>query len=209
MTDERDRKPRTRNRHFESLFQRSDDPFFLLDRRRRFLFVNHAWERLTELTAVTVRGLQCQRRSGGAGDPWDVVLRSVCCPPPEALEGQSTRVRRLVPGRGWWDIDFLPLANAEGLLLVLGKITPAARGGRNAPGRTGRSPAQRLLTLHDTVSRRLDVEHLSRLWRPEILLVPRERLLERHGLDRLGSTLPALCARRIRRAWRHAPGRWP
>src|SRR5947207_315889 len=95
---------------WQALFQHAGEPLFLLNRRRRILFVNKAWELLTGLPAALARGQVCRRRARAAGDPADVVIRSLCCPPPEVLEGRPGRVRRPAPARKdvWWDIDFLP-----------------------------------------------------------------------------------------------------
>jgi DNA-binding NtrC family response regulator len=112
---------------WQALFQRTAEPLFLLNRRRRFLFVNRAWEELTGLSAVEARGLQCLRRPSAPQDPWDLVIRAVCCPPPEVLQGKTGRARRLVLRnnitRCWWDIDFFPLHEQERLICILGKIT--------------------------------------------------------------------------------------
>src|SRR5437773_2821570 len=113
---------------WQALFQRAREPVFLLNPRRRILFVNRAWEELTGVSAAEARGLQCLRRSSLPQDPWDVVIRAVCCPPQEVLQGKPGRARRLVPRTDstprWWDVEFLPLHEQAGLLCVLGKITP-------------------------------------------------------------------------------------
>jgi DNA-binding NtrC family response regulator len=107
----------------------------VLNRRRRILFVNRAWESLTGISATAARGLACVRRAPIPQDPWDVVVRALCCPPPEVLKGQPGRARRLVPAvprtaepsptaARWWDVEFFPLHDEQGLLCVLGKITP-------------------------------------------------------------------------------------
>src|SRR5205807_120437 len=108
------------------------------------------------------RGLQCLRRASQPQDPWDVVIRAVCCPPPEVLQGKPGRTRRLVPradrSPAWWDVEFLPLHDKEGLLCVLGKIIPMPR--------------------HEAVkSPPL----------PEKLVALRERTAQRYGLDQLAS----------------------
>jgi DNA-binding NtrC family response regulator len=63
-----------------------------------------------------------------------VVVRALCCPPPEILRGQAGRNRRLVPGTAatarWWDVEFLPLHDERGLQCLLGKITVVPQ---NAP----------------------------------------------------------------------------
>ncbi len=82
---------------WQALFQRAHEPFFLLNRRRRILFVNRAWEELTGLSAAEARGLQCLRRPSLPQDPWDVVIRAVCCPPPEV--GAPGRYQPALVGR--------------------------------------------------------------------------------------------------------------
>jgi transcriptional regulator with PAS, ATPase and Fis domain len=110
---------------WQALFQRAREPVFVLNRRRRFLFVNRAWEILTGLSAAEARGLACVRRAPIPQDPWDVVIRAVCCPPPEVVKGKTGRSRRLVPGKTgrWWDVEFFPLHDEEGLLCIVGKVS--------------------------------------------------------------------------------------
>jgi transcriptional regulator with PAS, ATPase and Fis domain len=150
---------------WQALFRRTREPLFLLNRQRRFLFVNRAWEELTGLSAVEARGLQCLRRSSLPQDPWDIVIRAACCPPPEVLQGKLGRARRLVPRADtaprWWDIDFFPLHEPKGLLCVLGKITPL--------------PPSVAATLPPL---------------PEKLVALRERMAQRYSLDQLASQLP-------------------
>ena len=53
-----------------ALFQQSSDAVFLLDRRRRLRFVNHAWEALTGQLAEATLGLYClSRKKKGEGFP--------------------------------------------------------------------------------------------------------------------------------------------
>jgi transcriptional regulator with PAS, ATPase and Fis domain len=112
---------------WQSLFQKVDEPFFLLNRQRRLLFVNQAWEKLTGMAAAEARGLICLRRPAGPEDPRDIIVRSLCCPPPEVLKGHTARVRRSVPAavsrQQWWRIDFLPLHGRGSVACILGKIT--------------------------------------------------------------------------------------
>jgi DNA-binding NtrC family response regulator len=150
---------------WQALFQRASEPLFLLNRRRRILFVNRAWEELTGLSAAEARGLQCPRRPLLPQDPWDVVVRAVCCPPPEVLHGSPGRARRLVPRpatvRCWWDLEFFPLHDQTALLCVLGKIVPVA--------------AEKA-TLNPPL--------------PESLMALRQRTAQRYGFDQLRSNLP-------------------
>src|SRR5439155_48815 len=50
-------------------FQKSTEPLFFLNRRRRLLFVNRAWESLTGLPLGEVRGQACRRRALGPDAP--------------------------------------------------------------------------------------------------------------------------------------------
>ena len=151
---------------WQALFQRTSEPLFLLNRQRRFLFVNRAWEELTGLSAVEARGLQCLRRPLLPQDPWDLTIRAVCCPPPEVLHGKLGRARRLVPRTDaaprWWEIEFLPVLEPKGLLGVLGKITALP------PSVAATTPPL-----------------------PEKLAALRERLRQRYSVDQLASNLPA------------------
>src|SRR5262249_23843529 len=70
----------------------------------------------------------CVRRAPLPSDPHDVVVRSLCCPPPEVLKGTTGRARRLASSHKaatrWWDLEFFPLHDGPQLLCVVGKITP-------------------------------------------------------------------------------------
>jgi transcriptional regulator with PAS, ATPase and Fis domain len=151
---------------WQAFFQRAHEPVFLLDRRRRILFVNHAWEELTGLSASQARGLPCIRRASLPQDPWDVVIREVCCPPAEVLEGRPGRARRLVPRPSstprWWDVEFFPLRAQDRLLCILGKINPL--------------PVD---------------EAASNPPLPETLMALRERSAQRYGYHQLASSLPS------------------
>src|SRR5262245_31836190 len=99
---------------WRTLLRRSHEPPFLLGRSRVVLFVNRAWEELTGLPLAEARELVCRRVRPGAPDrTWKEVLEYLLCPPPEVLEGNPARVRRLLSGaearRRWWDVDFFPL----------------------------------------------------------------------------------------------------
>jgi PAS domain S-box-containing protein len=113
---------------WQAFFQRTSEPLFLLNRQRRILFVNRAWEELTGVSAGQVRGLACTRRQISEPGPWPALSRALC-PPRQVLQGQRAIVRRAISesaGRRVWDVDFFPLRDADGLLLVLGKIKPVA-----------------------------------------------------------------------------------
>lgn len=167
---------------WQAFFQRSREPFFLLNRQRRFLFVNHAWETLTGLSAPEARGAKCPRRAR-PGEPRDIAIRAACCPPPEALAGRPAHVRRLVdteaqPQPQWWHIDFLPLTDENGLLCVLGKITLPDVASTLA-----------LTELHAASTSR---SSQTKPWRPDVLMTLRQRHGSRFSVDGLSSSLPAM-----------------
>jgi DNA-binding NtrC family response regulator len=111
---------------WQSLVQQAGEPLFVLNRQRRILFVNSAWEKLTALPAARARGLACKRqRDVAAGSP-EAVAQALA-PPADALEGRPCRVRRLLvsgdpPRCCWCDIEFVSLHDARGRLRVLGKV---------------------------------------------------------------------------------------
>src|SRR5947208_3189352 len=108
---------------WQALFQQSREPIFVLDRRRRLLFANRAWEALTGRSFSDLRGLACTRRKTGAEHSG---LSAALSPPPEALEGRSACVQRPPPNAGtgppWWEIDFLPILGEKGLIGIVGRI---------------------------------------------------------------------------------------
>jgi len=150
---------------WQALFQRGTDPVFVLDRRRRILFVSRAWEALTGMTASEARGLTCARRAPLPQDPPDLIVRALCCPTPEVLKGVASRVHRLflAPAENprWCSIDFLPIRREDKVLFIVGRI-----------GAVSKSAANQSIPL------------------PEKLVSLRQRLRLRHGLDSLVSTLP-------------------
>ena len=149
-------------------FQRALEPIFILNRHRRIVFVNPAWEQLAGLGLAEARQIACRRtRRPNPDDPWDDWLGHLLRPPSDVLDGRAGRSRhqvpRLDPARRWWDIDFLPFRDDSGLLFILGRITA---GGALAPA----GPAAL----------------------PEGALALRDFVLRRHGLESLASELPAL-----------------
>ena len=148
---------------WQAFFQRSTDPLFLLNRQRRLLFVNRAWEALAGLSAAQSRGLICRRQQPAApGDSLEDVLAHALCPPPEVLRGAAGRSRRLLPALGsnlprWWDVEFLPLREGERPRGILGRITPVV-----AEHRRSRSPLpEKLVALRERVAGRCGMEMLS------------------------------------------------
>jgi transcriptional regulator with AAA-type ATPase domain len=146
-------------------FQRASDPLFVINRHRRIVFVNRAWERLTGIAIAQARQIACRPRR--APETWEDLLGHLLRPPDEVLEGRPgharQRVPRFDPARCWWDIDFLPFRDESGLLFILGRIC-------TAPVATSAGPT----TL------------------PESALALREPVLARYGIESLASDLPAL-----------------
>jgi transcriptional regulator with PAS, ATPase and Fis domain len=105
------------------------EPVFVLNRRRRLLFANRAWEALTGQTAAAARGLTCTRRA--SDHPLAPLLRTLS-PPAEVLHGHAARVQRPQPGAAggppWWEIDFAPLALDGQLIVILGRIAASPPG---------------------------------------------------------------------------------
>jgi transcriptional regulator with AAA-type ATPase domain len=130
--NERQPAPDADDFRWQGFFQRSTDPLFLLNRRRRLLFVNRAWESLTGLSAAQARSIICRRSQPAApGDPAEEVLAHALCPPPEVMRGTTAKMRRFVPADAlnpgparWWDLEFLPLRDGDTLRGILGRITP-------------------------------------------------------------------------------------
>ncbi len=109
---------------WQALLQGADDALFVLDRRRRVLFVNAAFERLVGLTLGRVRGLSCRRPAApGPDDPVEDHAAHLMSPPPAALDGTACRARRLLPSPAplWIDLDFLPVRQEGEGLLILGR----------------------------------------------------------------------------------------
>ena len=148
---------------WQAFFQHAAQPIFLVNRRRRVLFVNRAWETCTGLPLADVRGRVCRRRVGSASEEKADTVLSICVPPTDALEGRSCQIRRRAPGSAdWWEIQFQPLAGKDGVLGILGIIHVLA-----APAETPFSVPEKLMALRD-------------------------RQASRYRLDDLGSDCPAI-----------------
>jgi hypothetical protein len=135
MTTDPSRPPAADDFRWQGFFQHCQEPVFLLNRRRTVLFVNRAWETLTGMPLEQARGLVCRRRRDPRPDSPEHLLHTLA-PPPEALDGRTTSVRRLVfggsAGPRWWDITFVPFLSEKGVLGILGRITPVPTQGRPA-----------------------------------------------------------------------------
>jgi DNA-binding NtrC family response regulator len=171
-SDQPAKRPRRLAKHFrwQALFERCAEPLFVLDRRRRLLFVNSAWQTLTGMPAEQAHVLVCRRpRPVSADDPLEEILAHALTPPPEVLRGASGRVRRLLPQRPaaarWWEVEFLPLLQegTQGGHIILGRIRPVQA-----------------------------VELVREQPLSEKLVNLRQRRLERFGLDAWISPLPAV-----------------
>lgn len=130
---------------WQGFFQKAEQPVLLLNRQRRVLFVNRAWEACTGLTLAEVKGRACRRRSSTASLERDEAILAACAPPADALAGRPCKVRRRVPqSANWWEIQFLPLMGSAGLLGILGSIHVLV-----APKETPPAVPERLMALRD------------------------------------------------------------
>lgn len=115
------------NHRWPALFRHASQPIYVLNPRRRVIFVNDAWTKLTQVTAPESRSLTCTARRVG-GDHGE--LAATLAPPEEVLGGRSVSVRRPAPGREtgppWWDIDFLPILGEDRSLGVLARVAVVA-----------------------------------------------------------------------------------
>jgi transcriptional regulator with PAS, ATPase and Fis domain len=129
MADASHPGPDAESYHWQALFQRTSEPLFVLNRRRRIVFVNEAWERFLGLPAAQAINLLCKRSPAATAEPL-ADLAAVLAPPPAVRDGQAGRIRRLLPVPGAApipiEIDFFPLRSEAGLLGILGKLTPLA-----------------------------------------------------------------------------------
>ena len=141
---------------WQSFFQHTAQPIFLLNRRRRILFVNRAWEACTGLTLAEVRGRACRRRAASTSQDKEEAVLAVCAPPVEVVKGQTCSVRRRAPGSGnWWAIQFLPFDGGEDLLGILGAIRVIT-----APTDPPFTLPEKLMTLRDRQARRYRLDDL-------------------------------------------------
>ena len=141
---------------WQSFFQHAAQPMFLVNRRRRILFVNRAWETCTGLTLAEVRGRVCRRRSASSALQKDEAILSVCAPPADAIEGRICQVRRRAQRSGhWWEIHFLPIAGEKELLGILGTIRILAE-----PTETPQALPEKLMALRDRQARRYCLDDL-------------------------------------------------
>ncbi len=140
---------------WQTFFQHASEPVFLLNRRRRLLFANRAWEECTGLALASVRGRACRRAPGDADR--EALTLAALAPPPEALAGEVCQIRRRLPHSGatWWEIGFFPLVGTEGLLGILGRLRPVGPAAAAAL-----ALPERLMTLRDRQAARYRLEDL-------------------------------------------------
>ncbi len=142
---------------WQAFFERVGEPVFLLDGQRRILFVNPAWEALTGLPAGQAHGLRCGYRPPADPTTPEAIAHALC-PPPEVMAGAPGRTRRRAPGADgrWWHLEFFPLAEAERVIGVVGKIraVDAPRDGAVAP------LPERLADLRERVAARYSWDSL-------------------------------------------------
>jgi transcriptional regulator with PAS, ATPase and Fis domain len=145
---------------WQALFQRAPQPLFLLNRQRRVLFVNKAWESLTGLAIGQIRGLACTRRKVANAASREALARALC-PPPEVLDGKFAKVCIPPPVSGdhsrRWDIEFFPVGEGRGLLFILGKITAVSADSQP----TALPVPEKLIPLRGRLSERYRFDQLS------------------------------------------------
>jgi transcriptional regulator with PAS, ATPase and Fis domain len=115
---------------WQTLFQQTSEPLFFLNRQRRLLFANRAWETLTGLALVEVKGQVCRRRPRGILADQEQMILGAMTPTPEALQGQPGQERRIVSlgtAPAFWQLAFFPMMAGDQLVGILGKITVLAR----------------------------------------------------------------------------------
>lgn len=124
-------RPDDDNFRWQAFFQRSQDAIFVLNRQCYLVFANHAWEQLTSLSLEEAKRMSCRRHARPtARASWKTHLCYMMTPSEEIREGQSGRLRRIIPARGTrpshcWDVDFFPMHDNEGLCGIVGRITVA------------------------------------------------------------------------------------
>lgn len=153
------RKPSAEAFRWQAAFGRSTDPVFVLDRRRRLLYVNAAWEALTGIPSAEARLLVCRRlRPGDPDNPLQAVVKEALRPPHEVRQGATARMRRLLPGRRWWDVEFFPLRQQgeAAAVLILGRITAVA----GVESAAAAPLPERLVALREQAARRYGPELL-------------------------------------------------
>lgn len=110
---------------WRGFFQHSRDAVFVLNRSRKLVFANRAFEALSGVAFTDARGLTCTRRATGHSL---ASLGRTLAPPPDVLRGHTARAQRPRPGEEigppWWEIEYLPLTDADGLLGIVGRVTP-------------------------------------------------------------------------------------
>lgn len=151
---------------WQSIFERAAEPIFLINRRRRLLFVNQAFQELTGLTAEELCGLRCTERARAENGPAAVVAATLA-PPAGVLAGEPARWVRPLTGAGGkrqrWQIDYFPLRDPQGTFWVLGRVAATPADHRETPSGL-----------------------------PDTLVALRERVARRHSLDDLASAHPSM-----------------
>src|SRR6185369_6389936 len=104
-------------------FHQSDDPLFVLNARRRIVYVNPAWEGWAALKLSEVRGQPCRTSLTSDADR-QAALLGLLAPSKEALSGQPSSIRRrgLAGMSPWIDVFFFPCKKDGHLVAILGRI---------------------------------------------------------------------------------------
>ena len=104
-------------RRLATLFDGIRDPIFVLDDRRRLVYVNRAWEALTGREAGLMLGSECRPAAFPPANDIEA-LCSALAPPAEALAGRAVAGTTLIVHsegeRRWRKIEYQPLASTDG-----------------------------------------------------------------------------------------------
>jgi transcriptional regulator with PAS, ATPase and Fis domain len=147
-------KPQGEPYNNRALFERSVEPVFILNNRRRLRYANPAWEKLVRQSLEDAYNLHCVR------DRRASPLAQALSPPAEVMAGKIGQTRRAAPparvGPPWWEISFLPLMGSDGLLGVVGRIVVVG----SSSGARSRSLPEGLVQLRQRMLSRLSFAEL-------------------------------------------------
>jgi len=112
--------PRTRLSDLAKLLDALDDPVYVVDDRRRLVFVNESCAAWAGRTVDELVGRECRYLSTPVEDDPPAAVADALCPPPTSLAGRRTSAEVVVPGATARRGEFLPLGvTPAGAALVL------------------------------------------------------------------------------------------
>ncbi len=150
----------TASPRWSRLLHQSDDPLFVLNARRRLLYVNPAWERWSGLTFGDVRSQPC-RASAVRNDPQAAIL-GLLAPTKEALAGHTSQVRRrgAIANAPWIDVHFFPWKKDGAVVGIIGRIDAVAA----VPTTQGPPLPEKIVQLRERAARSYRLE----LWESDV-----------------------------------------